>query len=195
MGFPPKIGEAVFKEHAENKSAELLGEVKAKGPAYTGWTDTETKTRVEMESGPPPWELEGVANPSDARNFVDCPANWVLYWINPKLLEADGWRGYMPVSPSDSRVKLKVPSMRSPDNLIRRGHQGDILGYMPKEWYESRKRLTQKRTQEQTQASLDRMQQLRDEFKGGRYPNISLEDARHPSHTMIDPQELKQRGD
>lgn len=194
MGFPPKIGEAVFREHA-TKGAEVLGEIKAKAPGYTAWTDAETQARIEMESGPPPWELEGTANPSDARNFVDVPSDWVLYWINPKLLEADGWRGYMPVSPSDSRVTLKVASMRSPDNLVRRGHQGDILGYMPREWYESRKRQTQQRTQDQTQASVDRVAQLKDEFRGGKYPGFTLEKAVHPTHTMADPQEMRQRGD
>src|SRR2546422_11273131 len=120
MGFPPKIGEAVFREH---QKPEVLGELKPTlGPKVSAWTDPDSQTRIEMEeSGPPPWEVEGMEDPSDARNFIECPKDWVLYWISPKCLDRDGWRGWKPVSPSDRRVKVKVPAMLSPENYIRRG--------------------------------------------------------------------------
>lgn len=178
------LGARVEAEVKARKAAEVLGEITTKGPAITSWVDPDTNARIELESGPPPWEVQGTARAKGAREFIDCPEDWVLYWINPRLLEAEGWRGWTPVSPSDSRVKVIVKSMISPENQIRRGHQGDILAYMPKHWYESLKRKTWERTYDQTRASVDRLDQVKDEFRHGKYPGVTLESATHPTHTI-----------
>ena len=169
---------------AQDRHQEILGDIKPKGPAVSSWEEPHYKVEISLDSGPPPWELEGDKDPSDARNFVEVPSDWVLYWINPKVLERDGWRGWKPVMASDPRVKVKVPAMRSPENQIRRGHMGDILAYMPRHWYESLKKKTASKTAAQTQASLDKLEQVKDEFARGKYPNISLESARHPTDTI-----------
>lgn len=193
MGYSPKIGREAEADslaaRIENMpSAEVLGEIKVKGRGVTAWEDPETKTLIEMEEGPPPWELTGALSNSDARNFLDCPADWVLYWINPKLLDAYGWRGWQHVRAADKRVKVKVRSMISVEGMIRRGGQGgDILAYMPRHWYESRKKQQAEVTRVQTDASVSKLENLKDDFRRGVYgPNIHLDSATHPTHTMAD---------
>jgi hypothetical protein len=170
--------------------AEVLGEVKAKGPAIEEWWDDETKTRVALEEGPPPWEQSGEGG-SDARQFVMVPEDWVLYWINPRQLDAVGWRGWQHVRQNDPRVQVLVPSMVSPEGMIRRGGPtGDILAYMPRHWYEVRKRQFAELNARQTQASVDRLESLKEQINSGAFSHggpVKMHlDAVHPTHTMAD---------
>ena len=172
----------------ELPGAEVLGELKTKPARLTTWDDPETKVQMALEEGPPPWEILEGPNASDARNFIECPKDWVLYWINPKLLDAWGWRGWTNVRAKDPRVNVLVPSMVTPEGQVRRGGPaGDILAYMPRHWYESRRKEYAQKVAAQTASSVERMEHMKDDFRRGVYgPNISLESAKHPSHTMAD---------
>ena len=166
--------------------AEVLGIV---NPVLTDPTPpTASWGSIDMTEPPPPWETEdqGLAL-SDARRFVTVPTNWELRWINPKVLNAEGWRYWQPVMASDERVKVKVPTMVSPEGNIRRGHEGDILAWMYKSWVEARRRAHALETARLTQSAVERQEELKEEFKRGKYgPNIRLEEARHPTHTIGD---------
>ena len=204
MGSVPKIGRDLGSVREELRSApqdEVLGTVNPQvaDPAPQGSTTAwETAGhQVDMSDPPPPWELEGDGSdvPSDARRYVDVPENWTLRWINPKLLESTGWRYWQPVMGGDPRVKLKVTTMLSPDGNIRRGGQtGDILGWMLTPWVESRRRLHQEKTALLTQSAVDRQETLREEFKRGTYgPYVKLEGAKHPTHTMLQGKEIREK--
>ena len=161
---------------------DTLTDPKPDTPSYVGGT-------VEMTEPPPPWEVDEscVLLPSDARRFVDVPTNWELRWINPKLLDQLGWRYWQPVMKSDSRIKVLVDTMVSPEGNIRRGGMtGDILAWMYASWVESRRQERQKLTDQLTQSAVDRQDTLKEDFKRGKYGPIRLEGARHPTHTMAD---------
>jgi hypothetical protein len=179
------------------EGTEVVGNIRFGQPKAATWTSPDWQKTISIEEGPAPWEVAGSQDPSDARVFITCPDEWVLYWVNPRVLDALGWRGWKPVLSSDPRVKVKVPSMVSVENNIRRGGQGgDLLCYMPRHWYEVRKKQFAAETAKRTQASLDKMESLKDDFKRGKYgPNVSLDSAKHPTHTMADPQEMRSRGD
>ena len=151
-----------------------------------GTIPTHSKLISPNSDPPPPWEQEDREHaPSDARRFVEVPENWELRWINPRLLESLGWRYWQPVMASDPQVTVKVSTMVSPEGNIRRGGiAGDILAWMPKSWVESRRREQQKLTAELTQSAVSRQDQLREEFRRGDYGAVTLEEARHPSHTI-----------
>lgn len=157
------------------------------------WT-SEDGTQFSLTEPPPPWEV-GHAHytMSDARQFVDVPDNWKLRWINPRLLDSEGWRDWQALSASDPRITVKVRTMVTPENYIRRGGpQGDILCWMWQGWYESKKKQNQKAVYELTASAVDRQQTLKDEFARGTFgPNVKLEDAKHPTHTMAEGKSLK----
>lgn len=185
-GFPSSKNE----EFMHAPGAEVLGTIggTAKAPIDASY-DEETKTLIQMEEGPPPWE-KGGDHGSDARQFLTCPDEWVLYWINPRQLDASGWRGWQHVRAKDPRVKVLVPSMVSPEGMVRRGGPtGDILAYMPRHWYEARRAEFARMNALQTQSSIDRLERLKEQinsggFDGGRL-GMHLE-AKHPTHTMAD---------
>ena len=184
----PTLGSRVG-DLTQTPQAEVLGEIKAKGPTVTAWEtdDAGLKRQIEIEEGPAPWGIVKGPDSGNARNYVDCPENWVLYWINPKMLDAVGWRGWSHVRAADPRVQVRVTSMITPEGMVRRGGPtGDILAYMPKHWYETRKAEFAKLTEKQTQSSVDRMESLKDEFRRGSFPNVTLESAVHPTHTMAE---------
>lgn len=170
--------------------AEDLGTIK---PSITdsqpsaSWT-SETGTQIDMSEPPPPWELKAGSElaQSDARNFVEVPENWELRWINPRVLDQTGWRYWQPVMASDNRVKVKVPTMVSPEGNIRRGGLGgDILGWMYKSWVAARRVELQKRSKQLKDSSVSRMQRLQEEsYRGSFGPNITIDTAKHPTHTM-----------
>jgi hypothetical protein len=149
--------------------------------------------QVSMAEPPPPWELASSSElaDSDAKRFVDCPANITLRWINPRVLDSEGWRDWQPVMASDTRFKVHVHTMVSPEGNIRRGgFSGDILAWMYTSWVESRRKLYDQRTMEQAQAAVDKQQQLKDEFARGKYgPYVKLEGATHPRYTNVETRE------
>jgi len=152
-----------------------------------------------MQEPPPPWEVSGQGErpDSDARKFVTVPDNWVLRWVNPKLLDQFGWRDWEPVMASDPRVKVHVRTMVSVENNIRRGGQtGDILCWMYRSWVESRRRQLKELTDKQTESARNRFQQTREDILRGAYGRgVTLEESRHPSNTIADGREMRERGD
>lgn len=194
MGGIPRIGRDfdVRKEMAEPApSPEVLGVIPSSTldpePQPAAWTGPSGES-LTMTEAPPPWETSAGYDESDARHYVSAPSNVTLRWINPRLLDQMGWRYWQAVSPSDSRFTVKVKEMVFPDGTIRRGGQGgDILGWMLTSWVESNRRRLGDETRKRTEAAVNRQEQLKDEFRRGRYgPNIRLEEARHPSHTIAD---------
>jgi hypothetical protein len=157
----------------ENKESQVLGTI---NPVTT--------------EPPPPWEIAPGSELAtlDARNFVTVPENWELRWINPRVLDQVGWRHWQPVMASDPLVKVKVSTLVSPEGNIRRGGiGGDILAWMYKTWVESRKAERRKKSALLKQSAVDRTGALKEEFRRGSFgPNISVESARHPTHTMAE---------
>jgi hypothetical protein len=149
--------------------------------------------QVSVVEPPPPWELASNSElaDSDAKRFVDCPANITLRWINPRVLDSEGWRDWQPVMASDSRFKVHVHTMVTPEGNIRRGGlNGDILAWMYTAWVISRRQLYDRRTAEQAQSAVDRQEQLKEEFARGKYgPNVRLEGATHPRYTNVETRE------
>jgi len=170
-------------------TAEVLGTINEQSPSDTtvAWEGPSGKL-MEMTEPPPPWEIEDTRYAvSDARRFVDVPDSWELRWLNPKIIETMGWRYWQPVMATDPRVKVKVDSMVAPDNNIRRGGAdgGDILGWMFKSWVASRRKQLAEVTDRQRDSASNRQSQLREEFRRGTFgPNVSIEEARHPTHTI-----------
>ena len=152
-------------------------------------------TQVDLTEPPPPWELEDAKyTASDARRYVDCPSAWILRWANPRLIEQTGFNYWSPVLPdSDKDVKLKVSQMKAPDGTIRRGGAtGDILVWMLRSWVESRRRQHLEATARLTQGAVNRQEELKDDFKRGKYgPHVTLDEARHPSHTMAEGRSMR----
>jgi hypothetical protein len=155
----------------------------------------QTQTQWEGQDGsitvtepPPPWELEDSSSPtqSDATRYVTKPENITLRWINPRVLDAEGWRDWQPVMVSDPRFNAKVATMVTAEGNIRRGGlNGDILAWMFTSWVVSRRRQLAEATARQTGMSREKQEQLRDDFARGKYgPHIHLDGAQHPTHTM-----------
>ncbi len=176
-----------------DQKPEVLGHI----PADTTILDPKPQgTESHWDSGsgpisfseePPPWELSGGDEQmSDARRFVEAPADVTLRWINPRLLEQDGWRDWRPVLASDTRFKVHVRSMVAPDGNIRRGGAvGDILAFMPTHWVVSRRKLLEQRTQAQSQSAVDRQEALKDEMRR-LSPFLHVDAVKHPTHTNAD---------
>ena len=151
---------------------------------------------VMMDEAPPPWELTGIEDdsPSDARRYVDGPSNITFRWINPRLLESTGWRGWQAVLPqNETRFKLKVTSMLAIDGTVRRGGQtGDILGWMLTSWVESRRAILKQQTDRQTGQAVEQQARFVEEVRRGTYgPHTHIEgQPRHPTHTMAEGRSL-----
>ena len=180
MGHVPNINNrpSVREELGQAPAPEVLGVINPALPA---------------NEPPPPWELDPGSEfaASDARRFVEVPATWELRWINPRILDQVGWRYWEPVMASDSRVKVKVLTMVSPEGNIRRGGQGgDILAWMYKSWVQSRRDEHAAASARLKQSSPDRMEHLKEEFKRGTYGQVALTEARHPTHTMVEGRSL-----
>ena|SRR3990167_4375258 len=193
----PNIGNWSRREELKDTppSGEVLGTINEQSPSDTTVAWEGPSGKVEMTEPPPPWEIEDARYAaSDARRFVDVPDNWELRWLNPKLIESMGWRYWQPVMATDTRVKVKVDSMVSPDNNIRRGGAdgGDILGWMFKSWVASRRKQLQEATDRQRDSASNRQSQLREEFRRGTFgPNVSMEEAKHPTHTIGEGRSMK----
>lgn len=177
MTGTPKIGrrDSLKEELSQTPPVEVLGTI--------------NPTIIHSPEPPPPWETGDTRYAaSDARQFVDVPENWELRWINPKTLDQFGWRYWQPVLASDPRVTVKVDTMISPEHNIRRGGQtGDILAWMYRSWVAKRKQELAAASAQLKQSSVDRTGQLKEEFRRGTYgPNVSVSEARHPTHTIAD---------
>jgi hypothetical protein len=144
----------------------------------------EDGTKVDLREEAPPWELEDAEYAgSDAHRYVDVPQTWTLRWINPRLLESQGWRYWRPVLKSDPRVKVKVEQMVGPDGNVRRGGSiGDILAWMPTNWVISRRKILDEATKSQAQSAVDKQDELREQYRR-ESPYIRIEDAKHPRYT------------
>lgn len=156
--------------------------------------EREDGTVISIVEPPPPWETADQRfAASDARRFVECPPQWRLHWVNPRLLDSEGWRDWQAVQASDDRVVVKVDSMVTPEGYVRRGGPGgDILCWMWTGWYESRKKAYMERTAAQTQSAVNKQQELREDFARGQYgPYIQMTDAKHPTHTMAEGKSLR----
>lgn len=138
----------------------------------------------------PPWEVDQSfgKHDSDARKYVDVPAEWELRWLNPRLIDQIGLRYWQVLSAADPRVTLKVPTLRSPENYIRRGGPGsDILGYMPKAWVESRMRWKAARNAKVTQSAVEKSQATVEAINRGEYGSkVGGATLTHPTHTIAD---------
>lgn len=160
--------------------------------------DTQYETEhasISVSEPPPPWELESDSSltQSDARRFVDAPANLTLRWINPRVLDAEGWRDWQPVMVTDPRFTCHVQTMVSPEGNIRRGGPtGDLLAWMYTSWVESRRKRLAEQTARQTANSKAEQEKLYEDFKRGKYgPYMHLESAKHPTHTMAEGRSMK----
>lgn len=182
---------------------EVLGHIAADSQTLNPEPDRDDAVTWQREDGtvisisepPPPWEVgddSGYA-PSDARRFVEVPPQWQLYWINPKNLNSDGWRDWQAVQASDHRVKVRVPTMISPEGYIRRGaSDGDILCWMWKSWHESKKRLHEEATRQKAADAVEKQQDLADAMRRGKFgPYIRPEEYRHPTHTNADGRSMR----
>ena len=179
----PRIGQA-----RTSSAGDLL---EAPAPQLIGTIDTAKLTRPSFEEdGPPPWEIDPLwaKHNTDARRFVDVPDHWELRWLNPKRIDAAGFRDWQTLTTSDPRVTLKVPAMRTPDNLIRRGGQtGDLLCYMPRTWVESRRRITSEKAARARQSGRDRNERFREEMAKGNFgPHQRVTDLKTPVSTRTD---------
>jgi hypothetical protein len=175
---------------------EVLGTIphtsRITDPSPAGHTTTWTRedgTVMEITEPAPPWETQDERfTASDARRFVECPPQWRLHWVNPRLLESEGWRDWQAVSASDPRVTVRVKSMVSPENYIRRGGAtGDILCWMWQGHHEIVKRKMRDKIAVQTQSAKDKQAALKEEFARGTYgPYLRVEGATHPTHTQAE---------
>ncbi len=197
MASLEKMAKAMRDERQAHPMGEVLGTISedllTPGPQGTSTTySTESGEGVTVTEPPPPWEMEDHdVGLSDARRFVDVPANWSLRWINPRFLEADGWRYWKAISPNDEHVRVKVDQMAMPDGTIRRGGPGgDILAWMYTSWYDAARKKQAQKTTAQTNQAIENFESVKDDFRRGKYgPHIGLESgskASHPRYTMAD---------
>jgi len=178
-------------------SGELLGSIDPTtldhpSPSFQGWVSDSGET-IELEAGPPPWEVN-LADPrqnTDARRFFrEIPEEWMLRWMNPKMLQHAGPRWWKPVTTSHPRVKLIATEMRHVDNTVRRGGEGgDILHYMPRHWWESRLRTKAEQVRRATGAALDTMAEATG--KATRTGYMTVDQAVHPTHTHGEGRSMK----
>ena len=179
----PRIGQA------RTSSAEELTGVLA--PKLIGQIDTAKLTKPSFdEDGPPPWEVDPrwAKHNTDARRFVDVPDHWELRWLNPKRIDAAGFRDWQTLSVADSRVTLKVPAMKTVEGHVRRGGQtGDLLCFMPRTWVESRRRITSARAAQTRQSGRDRNERFREEMNQGHFgPHQRVTELKTPVGTRTD---------
>lgn len=191
----PKGTPSIGSKSEGSKVLGVINDTKLLDPTPQGthaqWQGADGQ--VSMAEPPPPWELDSNSDlaDSDARRFVDCPANITLRWINPRVLDAEGWRDWQPVMASDPRFTVHVATMVSPEGNIRRGgFSGDILAWMYTSWVLSRRKLLDRDTARLTQSAVDHQDELKEEFRRGKYGrNISLDAAKHPRYTNVETRE------
>ena len=160
---------------ASGPAPEVLGTVSADA----------LKQKLDSALPPPPWEVGQGRDDGDARMFVDVPSEWTLRWINPRLLDQLGWRYWQPVSPSDSRVKVKINSMIAADNTIRRGGStGDMLAWMYTHWVEARRQQIASATRDLAESVEAKRASLNEEFKRGTFGPYIQAEVKHSDHQL-----------
>lgn len=191
-----------MKNARDPGASEVLGVIAPShtepGPQGTTTTWGGASGPVSMDEPPPPWELEDQDyTASDARRFIDAPQNVALRWMNPRFIEASGWRYWQQVSIGDGRFKLKVDQMHMPDGTVRRGGPtGDILAWMYQSWLDKLRVKQQQDTDRQTQSARDRFEETKDDIRRGKYgPYVGLDETnskpQHPTHTLADGRTMK----
>ena len=196
----PRIGNSdYYRQQGVPAGSEVLGTIANTSPVFeaaprtTSWT-REDGTVMEITEPAPPWEtLDEKFTPSDARRFVEVPPQWRLHWVNPRLLESEGWRDWQAVLASDPRVSVRVKSMISPENYIRRGGAtGDILCWMWQGHHDVVRRKMIDKVALQTQSAKDKQSQLKEDFARGEFgPYMRVDSATHPSHTQGEGQSMR----
>lgn len=194
----PRIGNSDYYRQPQ-AGAEVLGTVSNTSRVFEAAPRTSTWTRedgtvMEITEPAPPWETQDEKfTPSDARRFVECPPQWRLHWVNPRLLESEGWRDWQAVLCSDSRVKLRVASMKSPEGYIRRGGAtGDILCWMWQGHHDIVRRKMIEKIALQTQSAKDKQTQLQEDTARGEFgPYVRVDSVTHPTHTQGEGQSMR----
>lgn len=164
----------------------LRSSLAAPPPTFQGWL-SETGERIEITEASPPWEVDPTyqKHSTDARRFVGVPDTWELRWLSARQLQHDTSRDWMPVKQGDPRVKIKAPTMVTPDGLIRRGGEGgDYLYWMPKHWVQSRLRLKAEKVKRRSQRAVEGMQEAG--AKAQRTGYMKIDSMTHPTHTQGD---------
>ena len=187
----PRIGSRKIYKKGESTdpSGEVLGviseqTISAESPDLF-MSSSGVTVSVGDDPPPPPWETDPtkVRDDTDARSFIRCPNEWVLRWVNPRLLDQVGWRWWEPVLASDPRVTVFNRQMGSVDGNIRRGGRGgDILAWMWRHWYESNQARKQERTERRTRRAVEQFESLQRDRSFG--PFVQFGRGHHPSHTL-----------
>lgn len=210
MGGSPKLGARVEYESKQRKLASAAQDLlnAPQSPQYLGsldlnqisppaktstWTDADG-TSFTIDEPPPPWEVDPRhgKDTTNARRFLArSPTNVEFRWINPKLLDSQGWRDWQPVMTSDDRFKLKreyETSMSDVTNNIRKGPGGPILAFMPTSWVESRKRMKLQRAQAAKARSADRHDEVANRINRGDFGRYVQVDGtpKYPTNTQLD---------
>lgn len=185
----PRIGRALTTAAEELAQPALAAEM-------VGTVSAESLERKLKELPPPPWEVDPGHRHQDARQYVHCPADVELRWVNPRILEQVGWRHWQAVpAKGDSRFIVKNRSMIAVDNTVRRGGTGgDILAWMYKHWVESRTSLKLAAIEKQKRSAVARHSQLREELARGSYNKVRIDTAHHPTHTTADGRDMRDHG-
>ena len=176
----PRFGRAqtsAAEELTEVPTAEVLGSI-------------DLTTLVPPTDDRPPWEVDDRfgKHDTDARRYVTVPDEWELRWLNPRLIDQIGMRYWQVISAADPRVTLKVPTLRSPENYIRRGGPGsDILCYMLKSWVASRARWKAEQNARTSRQAVDRAQATAEAINRGEFGSkVGGASVTHPTHTIAD---------
>lgn len=194
----PRLGQNVFKSPAStglDSATEALLQVPEAVPV--GTISQDRLAQVIADTVPlPPWEVDPAYNrhDSDARKFVEAPDNVTLRWLNPKIVSQSSMRDWQAVpATGDRRFRLKLGSMRAPDNTIRRGdHNGDFLAWMYTAWVESRQRLKTARTDRLSGQAARRARDTQEAYRRGKFSRYisSPDEARDPTGTLAEGRSL-----
>ncbi len=193
----PRLGQKVFDHpksaDLDSATEELLHVEQAE---EIGSISRDALKNMLDEVPPPPWEVDPAYNrhDSDARKFLEAPANITLRWLNPKIVSQSSMRDWKAVpAKGDPRFVLKLKSMRAPDNTVRRGdHNGDFLAWMYTAWVESRAKLKRDRVDRRSGQAGDRALSTQEAYRRGKFSRYvtSPEPGREPTDTLADGRSL-----
>ena len=171
--LPPLSG--IVEEMSNLPTGEVLGTIPesvARDPAGEASTWISPSGEQVSLKEPPPWSRQVLGknrDETDARNFVQVPDWYVLRWMNRRLIDQHGTRGWLPLLRSDPNVKILVPQMVDASGNICRGYMGDLLYFMPRMWYEERQREKEEIVRRHSQSSYDKQGQLSEAAAHGQF--------------------------